>query len=161
MKTNIITVIVGIVIVVIGYMLLEKSGRTVTKEKYELAENLCLSSDKTIGFIEEEYTELVIKGISMFTYTYKYTVSGSDYYAETMVSTEAEDIETVAEIWYNKNVPSIFILEDPCEKKLDYDNNMTIGNERMYFWSGLLIAGFGLLFTLGAVVNFFKSLFKS
>jgi len=153
MKGNLITMLIGVCTLLLGYFLLEKSSDMVTKSKYDLAQNLCKESSRTIGELSETYEELSVSKLKFNTFFYKYQVNGNTYHAKEIIA-DINDVELTADIWFNPENPRLYLLKDPCDIQELYDKEKMIGNERRYFYSGLIAGLLGFFITLGGFRSF-------
>jgi len=60
----------GIIMIILGYYLINKSDNTISKEEYGLVKNLCANSSETLGMLQDSILEstIAIKRVELTNY---------------------------------------------------------------------------------------------
>lgn len=159
MKSALISLVLGAVLAYAGYYLLESSSGLVSQESYDKTERLCLNAESSMGILQDSVMEITIASSTSYELFYDYQVNGKSYRAKKQVH-DMDLAVPATKIWYEKDLPSSNMVDDPCETFEHFKKTKRVGNEMYYFIPGALLGLIGLSLAWGGIKGFFGSLIR-
>ncbi len=107
-----LTLIVGVIMVIVGWQLWDKNEGSSRKDKEGYYKKICEQGIKTMATLQNEYSQMKGKILNVITYKYDYVVNGQTYTGQTTTNKLPDNIEF--EVTYLPDDPQVVEEGNPC-----------------------------------------------
>jgi hypothetical protein len=161
MKKILILAIVCVALIYFGWKLTDRGLSSPSDSTIAQSENLCKHGVKTVGVVDDSYTESTIKvikgssGMKMNKFTFTYAANGTLHHSTFTTNVVAKESEI--DVWYDPNNPDNYVRYEPCAQLEAYKA------KKHSVWNAIagvpmLLIGLGLITTV--LKSFIKQLTK-